>query len=1789
MLNITASKTLARSARVLLVGCSGLALSAPLAANQLLFTTSEARPETGQRIDQRGGLTQIALTGGGTVSIVDAAEYRINEDGSIDLYEGSITVASGATGEVVVRMPEGLEGRVAGAGAAGNFSARKNGEASGHALTGVVRIGRAGSFEQFAAGEMWRARGQGGARRVVANAAQVQPETADRSGAAVSGSVVPIGGEAGPIAAALNGIPTGFGDQLAAAGASSDIIAAARRIEAIAGNPAIENFPSGDFALLVAAAARLEGSYGGTPFPQAQADIIRAYLRFLAGGGAGSNFLSAYSGFVVNYLDLIRSGGLPSGFSSATPGDVEAYLAYIRRTGALSSLASRDRVLADAYLVFLANGGDRDLFAASFTDLTIAYFAFVRGGGDPAEFTGATQAALAQTIAFLRDSGLVVQLSATDRALVEAFLANGGLAFAGQYEAALSDYFDYLAGGRLPSEYPALDQATLRAYLETLADTGLLEAVLGNRAGFYADYLAFLRAGGEIDAFAGLPANIFAGYALQLDAYFAFLATGRLPSEFDGTDIATLQAWLLELQAAGALERFLGDRAAFFAQFAAFVAGGGTFDGFAGLPANIFAGYAVQLDAYFAFLASGRLPSEFDGTDIAVLQAWLLELKAAGALERFLGERAAFFAAFAAFVAEGGTFDGFAGLPANIFAGYAVDLRAFYDFLLAGGVPSDYVLLSPEAIREYIAALEAAGATSSFLGDLAAFYRDYAIYLAGGGDPDLFAGLPVPPDFPAFAAALNAYALFLQGGGLPSDYSAEDLAQLQAFLDALVRSGQLSAFLGDNADLLTRYFAFLAGGGDPDGFVGLPIYVRYIAALNAYYDFLLGGGLPSGYTELDAATIEAYLAALAALQGGLAGIEDLNDFFVDYFIYLAGGGDPDRFAGLPVNGGGGGNPTDPDVPPMLAGYTGGFDAVAPRINFILGGQLKGGTFVGSESGFAASQYSLDADGGLASYTRQPGGQVRNRGAAQQTDIFGNADAVIGRWTNGTIATPNSFTFNENQGLHYMLARPVGPNFTMGLTGRVDYYLIGATRPTIADGSLVPGEFDAGLAIALGSDYRLAMEGTITMPNGSNPYIYSFSTAGGLADPSQSGSVISANAEGAFFASIPGSDNAGNCIANPALCTFAVFANFAGDEETIGMTYEARTGTTAKSIVGAAIFEAGPIRTFDGGGGSTTTRTNQNLAFANLFIGDDAVSGGSVTVDDQGRIIGYQSREREIFEQGTTQIVESGNAAGVTWTRWADGTPTGDYYGTTTFAPVGPNGGWHVIAGDALSNIPTSGTIAYDLTGYTTPTRTGESTSTGSLTGSAAVQFGSTARFGLDLTVTSGADQINMATDGGVTDVGQSRLIINSAGIFSSGAFNPEINTTSIAGDFCAAGCLSFVQGFLSGDGASGAGLSYAIRQEGVIPQGFINGTAAFARGNPIGGGGAATVDGVVPTGGTDSPFAFAGPGSTGEVSSAATMTVTDGVLLQARRGSIRVEYSPTAQSTIEVSGDQGVIGWQRINSVRTVYSGGTGQVFQSNPFPQQYWHTVWGAPLVNLPVSGLVNYEFIGGSTAHQLNARPGDGTFEGRFAVDFATLRAGLEATVTLDGPDAAIYDFASTGGVAAPSMGLLDDGFGTRRFSEILTTTQRGVGAVTRGTNVAGFLAGDGATHAGMTYAIRTSSGNAIVGTAAFRAVGAGSAAASATMAAGAAQAQLSAGVPVAVSTPAPGYDWSRWGRNISAGQATPRRPGILSAIDIALPGDVGIDASADAADRRAAIRQAERLTGGMISFPGAEIAPH
>jgi hypothetical protein len=1317
------------------MSASALAIASPAAAAEIVFSTDrQLEVETGERTSQASGLTQVRLDSGALASFVDSADYRINADGSIDLYAGSVTVAGAESADTVIRMPDGLECRVGG-GAAASFSVGADGMSRGHALTGDVVIVRAGNARTFEAGELWAADDER-LRQVVSNGAQNAP------GEAAEAQVAEME-QGGPLAAAENGLPVSLGDALAAAGASGDVLASARRVEAAAANPDLATFPTGDLALLVSYSVQLQNAYGGQAFAGAQPDIIRAYLGFLADGGAGANFLTAYSGILVQYLDLLRAGALPSSFQGASLADINAFIGYTGRTSGFGGMSAQNRTLIDAYLAFLTSGGNPDLFVRSYSDLVTAYFAFLRGGGDPLAFQGASQQTLASYIAFLSQSGLSAQLSAADRALIQAYLAHGGLAFTSQYRAALDTYFAYLNAGNLPSGYTGLDAATLRSYLEALQSTGLFNQVLGARAEFYASFLAHLRNGGAIDAFAGLNANIFAGYSTQLAAYYEFLLQGGQPSDYTLLTQQQIAAYLVAMQAAGASGAFLDELAEFYSGYFAYLNGGGDPDFYTGLPALNLPGFADALNAYAAFLAGGGLPSGYTAADLGTLAQYIDALARSGQLIPLLGANADLLEAYFAYLAGGGLADRFAGLP--IYDGYVGALQAYYAYLDAGGLPAGYTALTQAQIQAYLAALAAAGGFNAQLGTLSDFFTAYYAFIAAGGNPANFAGLPVYADY---QGALDAYYAFLAGGGLPSAYTLLTQAQIRAYLEALSGAGVLTAhYTGAQLEFILALLSYLQSGADPDEFAELPVNnqpATLLAGANVWifsneggrvgpaptadvaesgqirrtdynggtvvsYDYtgpgntlrehgragnnvawtryergatggvtnqnvhlllgspaiqlptsgtvdykLIGGTAPTN-SFAPAGEIGAFSGDLAVAfgatprvglefdvhvgtrgwhaetPGGAAGAAsgglsvgsamtfqslDLSHSgisgnacsgycIVQVFGGLFGTGAPnagfqyhidDQSSGgrsyingtavfgtsgteLPLIGtmpGGGGTGGTIEMPAVLTGYTGGFNPATAGIGAIVAGRIGANSGVFGETGFTTNPYSLSGSGGLTSYTRQPGGTpTRTNGSASITDIYGNADALIGRWTNGTTTGGNPYILTANQGMHYLLTRPVTAEFAMPTSGRIDYYLVAATQPTIGDGSMAPGTFAAEMAVLFGSTVRVAMEGQITMPS----LNYTFSTTGGMANANATTTALglSAGTPGYFSFGVPGTDGTAACA--DGACQLGVMGTFTGaDTDVVGINYTASRATFATGIGGAAIFAAGPERT-----------------------------------------------------------------------------------------------------------------------------------------------------------------------------------------------------------------------------------------------------------------------------------------------------------------------------------------------------------------------------------------------------------------------------------------------------------------------------------------------------------------------------------------------------------------------------------------------------------------------------------
>ena len=1567
------------TASALMLGASSLALAAPACATQTLFSTSDTQIEEGKRTNQVAGLTQVRLSNGGTASFLDAADYKVNADGTVDLYQGAVTVTSGSNGEeTLVRMPEGVEGRIVGASSAASFAVGPDGEVRGHSLSGSVRIGRSGALRRFENGAMFAVNTAGTPRQVVSNGAQTVPSAAADEVPVVTA----LGGEAGPVAAAQNGIPVLLGDALAAAGASGDILGAARRVEAAVGNPAIETFPSGDLSLLVAAAAGLETAFGGEPFDAAQADIIRAYIGFLAAGGSGADFLTAYSGFLVQYFDLLRTGGSPGDFGLVGIDDIDAFTLFFARTQGFATLSSQDRALAEAYLAFLSNGGVADDFVGTFTDLTEAYFAFLRSGGVPQDFADASLATAESYIAFLDASGLAENLSATDRSLLEAYIANGGFGFVAQYRA-------------------------------------------------------------------------------DLDAYLAFLESGQRPSDYDGADIAVLLGYVQTLQASGLLDTVLEDDAAFFADYAAFVQGGGEIDAFDQLNANIFTAYAQALDAYFAFLDAGGTPSAYADFEVDVLNAYLVELAAAGALERFLGSRSAFFADYLAFLQGGGTLDTFAQLNANVFASYAEDLAAYFAYLEQGGVPSLYTELDQTTIRSYLAALARVGATNGFLADLAAFYTDYFAFIEGGGNPDNFAGLPVPPDFPAFADALNAYAAFLQGGGLPTNYNAVDLALLQNYLEAIIASGQLADRLGNNADLLTGYFAFLAAGGTLDGFSGLPLYASYVDELNAYYLFLENGGLPGDYAELDQTTIETYLAALNG-AGGFAAYGSLDTFFVDYFAFISAGGDPARFAGIPVYA---------EYVTALNAYfafitDGGLPArysvldIATVRSYISALSGAGGltAFAGLDTGFA-DYFAFIAAGGdpsafaglpvFADYTEAlnayfafiaAGGLPGDYAELDQATIRAYVAALEGAGGQAVFDLDTAFA-----NYYAFIAAGGEPSGFAGLPVFAEYVTaLNAYFAFLADGG-VPSEYSI-LTQAQISAYLAALSGT----------------TGGFAN----------------FAGL-----------NAFFVDYFAFIEEGGNPDQFAGLPDAG----GPNVPGTPSISSGEVV------------LAQSSPYSDLF---GVVSGA--TLDENGAITSVQINDSQAFNFGGSNesLVESGRIGDtVAWSRYQRSGARNGFTNQTN----------HLLVGAPAVDLPQSGSIEYALLGGTAPTDAfGAEGSAGFFEGRMAVAFRQTAlpEIGLDLNIYTGERGWNVRTARGADQPDFAGLLLNEDGTFSDSG--NQLATTGIKGDACEGSCSTFLFGGLFGEGASHAGFSYELLDNSNAVSSQVSGVAVYGRqGMAVAGLGDVAVKNVTgdtggdmgggiggePGGGGGSDIAFlagdgnAAPGTAGDqvtytgaagpgVGLAAPIDVTDGVLLQADLNLEQITLVPSEQSETQTGGSEGVLGWSRINNVGGTATNGNRQTFALQPFENSYVHAVWGTPAFDLPTTGIINYDLVGWTTpTANLSTDTTGATFDGSLALDFGALAVGLEATVTL--PEQS-YSFATSGGVAAPSLSINANPSSGRGlfFSANLDTLDGSGRDVTRRTFVQGFLAGENASHVGLTYGIRAASNNTIQGSAAFRA---------------------------------------------------------------------------------------------------------
>ena len=403
-------------------------------------------------------------------------------------------------------------------------------------------------------------------------------------------------------------------------------------------------------------------------------------------------------------------------------------------------------------------------------------------------------------------------------------------------------------------------------------------------------------------------------------------------------------------------------------------------------------------------------------------------------------------------------------------------------------------------------------------------------------------------------------------------------------------------------------------------------------------------------------------------------------------------------------------------------------------------------------------------------------------------------------------------------------------FRLPTTGIGTYDLKSSVAPVFNDGSTAPGSFTGKLGVdfstAATGTVKVGIDGLVTVnTTPSTALVYDIGTTGGAANPATSQVSYNSNITGVYNVAAP----SGDVVCGNPTCSVSVGGLLSGPGgREAGLGYQIRGSD--KAISGAALFE----RTDD------PSLKNKELAQAVIINGPGVTlpSGGygtqvfnannnAVTVYTANRQ-GIQTIEANSQRYGAdaAQVVDTGSAGTMTWSRWTSGTLNRIF--TEAVPNMGGNQSTHVLVGEPASNIPTTGTAQYTLAGYTAPTSANDAIAPGTLTGAMAIQFGGSQAntgVGVDLNVAIGGHTYNIVTTGGTANPGTSQMKLNGA------TFSTNNLSLATGGPACStSSCAVAMGGFLSGNGGTQAGLHYTISQYGSPNNaGAVQGTAAFTK------------------------------------------------------------------------------------------------------------------------------------------------------------------------------------------------------------------------------------------------------------------------------------------------------------------------------------------------------------------------
>jgi hypothetical protein len=202
-----------------------------------------------------------------------------------------------------------------------------------------------------------------------------------------------------------------------------------------------------------------------------------------------------------------------------------------------------------------------------------------------------------------------------------------------------------------------------------------------------------------------------------------------------------------------------------------------------------------------------------------------------------------------------------------------------------------------------------------------------------------------------------------------------------------------------------------------------------------------------------------------------------------------------------------------------------------------------------------------------------GGVALHRLTAKRTEAGVALDAgtgapIIGweRWTEGWVDGSLKNHFQGNTGVHLVHGEPAT---ALPTSGTFTYSLLGATAPTIRDGSQAPGSFTGQMAVQFGTNAKVGVDFQV----GIGGHSYNVKSAGGVATPGSS--QINLSPTGVFAVSALPVAPGGPACASGSACSANVNGFLAGQGGMfagVGYAIGQAGGTGAKVVSGTAAFK-----------------------------------------------------------------------------------------------------------------------------------------------------------------------------------------------------------------------------------------------------------------------------------------------------------------------------------------------------------------------------------------------------------------------------------------------------------------------------------------------------------------------------------------------------------------------------------------------------------------------------------------